>query len=113
MKKNRIRIHKITLESLNHPKNIHLLINPTEYKIVIRPIPPNIKDSLQISYKPDSDCEFYSTELMEQLSMLNNNLCSDNTYRIKGEILEEGRLALFHINRAELYEDHINLETKN
>ena len=104
MKKCRIRIHKTTLELLNRPKNIHILINPAEYKLVIRPTPPDIKDSLKISYKADSDCEFYSTELMEQLSRLRPELSTSRTYRIIGEIIEEKRIALFDINKAVIYD---------
>ena len=112
MKKNRIRIHKTTLELLNRPKNIHILINPNEYKLVIRPTPPDIKDSLKINYKADSDCEFYSTDLMEQLSRLKPQLFNFCTYRIIGEIVEEKRIALFDINKATIYEGTSNLESK-
>ena len=104
MKKNRIRIHKSTLELLKKPKNIHILINPTAYKLVIRPTPPDIKDSLKISYKADSDCEFYSTDLMEQLSRLKPQLSNSCTYRISGEIVGDKRIAIFDICNAAIYD---------
>ncbi len=113
MKKCRIRIHKATLELLNRPKNIHILINPEEYKLVIRPTPPDIKDSLKISYKADSDCEFYSTELMEQLSKLRPELGTSCTYRIIGELVEEKRIALFDINKAAIYDGPSINESKD
>ena len=112
MKKNRIRIHKSTLELLKYPKNIHILINPNEYKLVIRPTPPDIKDSLKINYKTDSDCEFYSTDLMDQLSRLKPQLLYSCTYRIIGEIVEEKRIALFDINKATIYEGTSSAESK-
>ncbi len=113
MKKNRIRIHKATLELLKRPRNIHILINPAEYKLVIRPTPPDVKDSLKISYKADSDCEFYSTDLMEQLSRLKPQLNNSCTYRIIGEIVEEKRIALFDINKAARYDGPISSECKD
>ena len=112
MKKKRIRIHKITLELLNYPENIHILINPEEKKLVIRPTPPDIKDSLKISYKNDIDCEFYSTDLMEQLSFLKPQLNTSKTYRIIGEIVETKKIALFDVNKAYIYEGQSIVENK-
>ncbi len=104
MKKHRIRIHKSTLEALMCPNNIHILINPVEYKLVIRPTPPDIKDSLKISYKTDSDCEFYSTDLMEKLTLLKPQFNNSCTYRIVGQIVEDKGIALFDITKATIYE---------
>ncbi len=107
MKKNRIRIHKATLDLLKKPQNIHILINPDTSSLVIRPTPDNIKDSLKISYRADSDCEFYSTDLMEQLLLLKPQLNTSCTYRIVGKIVSEKRIAIFDISEAALYDGSV------
>ena len=112
MKKNRIRIHKVTLDLLGKPKNKHILINPTEYNIIIRTTPPDTKDSLTISYKADSDCEFYSTDLMKQLSLLKPQLKKTCTYRILGETVNERRIVLFDINNATIVDGSVGNESK-
>ena len=51
LKKNRIRIYKSTLELLGKPRNIHILVNPADRKLIIRPTVPGKKASLKINYK--------------------------------------------------------------
>ena len=103
LKKNRIRIHKSTLELLGKPKNIHILVNPKKCKLIIKPTYPDKRASLKIIYKRDVECEFYSVILIRRLSKLlpqNNPEC---TYRIVGRIILHPNLALFDINDAVIY----------
>ncbi len=98
MKKKRIRIHKSTLDSLKRPENIMILINPDTYKIAICPTLSDVKDSLKVSYDSNMDCEYYSKELMVQLSGLKSSINRSYTYRIQGKI--DKNIAVFDINDA-------------
>lgn len=111
MKKKRIRIHKSTLESLNRPENIVILINPDTYKIAICPTLPDVKDSLKVSYDSNTDCEYYSKELMVQLSRLKTSINRSYTYRIRGKI--DKNIAIFDINDAVRYDPSTDTESKN
>ncbi len=110
MKKQRIRIHKKTLELLNNPEYVLILVNPHKSAIAVCPTDAGKKDTLKITYN-DSDCEYYSKELMTQLSRL--RLCIDRsyTYRIKGKVLNNGRIAIFDMNDAVRYSDPPDRET--
>ena len=100
MKKKRIRIHRSTLELLNNPSNIHILINPQPNKIALCPARPDTKDSIKLQYGTDIDCELYSTELMEQLSYLSPKIDFASTYRIIGEVIPDKGIALFDLTDA-------------
>jgi hypothetical protein len=113
MKKKRIRIHKSTLELLDNPTNIVILINPDKYKIMIRPVLPDVKDSLKVIYKTNADCEFYSKELMDQLSKLGSCINLSYTYRITGKAVPGKGIALFDINDAVRYGMPTDLEQKS
>ena len=104
MKKKRIRIHKTTLELLNRPENIMILVNPETYMIAICPALPNKKDSLKVIYDNNADCEYYSKELMEQLSWLKSSIKRTYTYRITGELSYDRKIAVFDINKAVRYD---------
>ena len=82
LKKNRIRIYKSTLELLGNPRYIHILINPTEQKLIIRPTVPGKKASLKVNYKNDPECAFYSTMLVNKLSGLLPRDDPEYSYRI-------------------------------
>ena len=110
MKKQRIRIHKKTLELLNNPEYVLILVNPHKSAIAVCPTDSEQKDSLKISYD-DSDCEYYSKELMTQLSKLRLFTDQSYTYRIKGNVLNNGRIAIFDMNDAVRYSDPPDQET--
>ena len=103
MKKKRIRIHKSTLDLLNKPENIVIMVNPDKNKIALCSTLPDVKDSLKVFYDNNSDCEYYSKELMEQLSRLKSCIDQSYTYRIYGKIVNS-ILAIFDINDAFRYD---------
>ena len=113
MKKKRIRIHRSTLELLNNPGNIHILINPQTNKIALCPARPGTKDSIKLQYGPDIDCELYSTELMAQLSYLSPKFDSTYTYRIIGEVIPDRDIALFDLTTATKLDASTKDETTN
>ncbi len=100
MKKKRIRIHKSTLELLNRPDNIMILVNPEVYMIAICPALSGKKDSLKVIYNNNIDCEYYSKNLMEQLSWLKSGIKHSYTYRIAGGLSDDGKIVVFDINNA-------------
>ncbi len=100
LKKNRIRIYKSTLELLGNPRYIHILINPAEQKLIIRPTVPGKKASLKVKYKNDTECAFYSTMLVNKLSGLLPQNDPECSYRISGRMIEEQGFALFDIATA-------------
>ncbi|MCR5331775.1 MAG: hypothetical protein K6E62_11415 [Lachnospiraceae bacterium] len=100
LKKNRIRIFKSTLELLGRPRNIHILVNPADRKLIIRPTVPDKKASLKINYKTVAECEFYSRQLIEHLSALLPQNDPEFSYRISGRLVPEQGFALFDIDTA-------------
>ncbi len=85
MKKNRIRIHKNTLMILEYPEFIYILVNPQKKRIAICKAKNTDKDVIHISPHRCSYCDIYSTELMEKISALNENIMSNLSYRLSGE----------------------------
>ncbi|SDJ31800.1 hypothetical protein SAMN04487760_10546 [Lachnospiraceae bacterium G41] len=85
MKKNRIRIHKNTLTMLDYPDYIYILVNPEKRKIAVCRANNTDKDVIHITSTHCSYCDIYSTELMEQISSLNENIISNLSYRLQGE----------------------------
>ena len=85
MKKNRIRIHKNTMKILDYPDYIYILVNPHKNKIAICPANNTDKDVIHITSGKRSYCDIYSTELMTQISSLNENIKSNLSYRLFGE----------------------------
>ena len=84
MKKNRLRIHKVTLNVLGNPEYIYILVNPQKKKIAICEARETDKDVIKIPSDRKAYCDFYSTELMTQISSLNENIVSNVSYRLTG-----------------------------
>ena len=85
MKKNRMRIHKNTMKTLDYPDYIYILVNPGTKKIVITKAKQSDKDAIHIPKGVRSYCDIYSTELMEKISELNENITINVSYRLSGE----------------------------
>ena len=101
-KKSRIRIHKETLEEIDHPHYIHILVNPGKLRLAIKASGRKTKDSLHVIYNSEKDCEFYSSELVEQLLVLANIANRNCTYRINGFKVSHCDTAVFPIENISL-----------
>ena len=77
-----------------------MLINPYNNTLAICPSTADVKDSLKVSYNTDTECEYYSLELMNQLAKLNPYLSSDHSYRIGGKTMFQEQLAVFNMKDA-------------
>ena len=101
-KKNRIRIHKLTLHMLGDPEYLQLLINPEKGMFALRGsfrgdhLAHRIK-KYQLS--PDNCYEIYSKNLMTALVSVNNDLCDDQSYRIYGEMIPTAGVVRFDLHR--------------
>ena len=98
LKKNRIRIHKLTLHLLGDPDYIQLLVNPDEGTISIRKRFPNdhLAHRVRSQELPDSTCcELYSTELMQSLRQVNEEWNNNCSYRLYGNINKREGIAWF------------------
>ena len=86
LKKNRIRIHKLTLHLLGDPDYIQLLVNPGTGIIAIRRsfsgdhLAHRIRQQTMI----DGSCELYSRDLLQTLRSVNTNWGNNCSYRIYG-----------------------------
>ncbi len=95
LKKNRIRIHRRTLQLIGSPEYIQLLVNPSASKIAIRR--SSRRDYLAHKVRMDAvDCiELYSSVLIENLMTVNSGLSWNRSYRLYGNIDAQAETALF------------------
>ena len=106
LKKNRIRIHKLTLHMLGDPEYIQLLVNPQDSMIAIRKSVRKDYLAHRVRYrKADSHyCyELYSTELLQALR-------HTGSYRIYGALNPRECLASFSMNECVLVDDTTRTE---
>ncbi len=108
MKKSRIRIHKHTLNLMNDPRYVIILINP-EHKTIGLRRSHKVPQAHRIISSPNKDCELYSKELFLKLSTLSPHLHSGGSYRIEGKMISEA-LAVFDLSNA--YEIAMSNEDK-
>lgn len=98
LKKNRIRIHKLTLHLLGDPDYIQLLVNPDEGTIAIRKSFPDDHLAHRVRFQelPEGTCcELYSTELMQSLRQVNEGWKNNCSYRLYGNINKREGIAWF------------------
>jgi hypothetical protein len=101
LKRNCIRIHRLTLHLLGDPEYIQLLINPESKKIALC---PSIKqDYLAHHVRPSllktKNCyELYSTDLMSTLRKFDCGWKGNCAYRIYGTMDRQQSIALFSMN---------------
>ena len=99
LKKNRIRVHKVTLHMLGDPDFIQLLVNPKSGLLAI-------KGTIPEDLLTDGNCyEIHSKELMRTLQKVRSDWRSNCSYRIYGECNESSGIALFPMKDIVLMED--------
>lgn len=101
LKRNCIRIHRLTLHLLGDPEYIQLLINPETRKIALRPtvkqdyLAHHVRPSL---LKTKNCYELYSTDLMNTLRKFDCGWKCNCAYRIYGIMDHQQSIALFSMN---------------
>lgn len=98
LKKQRIRIHSNTLQLLNNPAYIDLLVNPDRRILAVRASKKGYPFSHKIIYSPQQDHELYSKVLLKQLRLLHPGMKSNSTYRLCGRFLPDKDLVLFEMS---------------
>ena len=108
LKKNRLRVHKITLHLLDDPDNILLLINPETGVLAIKETIPADYLGLKIRKEmiTDGNCyEIYSKELFRALMAIRSDWEHNKSYRIYGECNNLSNVAFFRMKDIVLVED--------
>ena len=103
MKKNRIRVHRITLHLLGDPDYIQLLVNPDDKVVIIKKSKQEDRLSLHIRWKQLGEkqcCEFTSKSLLESIRSLQSDWVPDQTYKIYGNLYHNNALAAFPLNNS-------------
>ena len=108
LKKNRIRVHKVTLRALNDPDYILLLINPETGVLAIKETVSSDHLALKIRKEmlTDGNCyEIYSKDLFLALKSIRSDWESNKSYRIYGECNRQSQVAYFRMKDVVLVED--------
>lgn len=108
LKKNRIRVHRVTLRALNDPDYILLLINPETGVLAIKETVSSDHLALKIhkDMLTDGNCyEIYSKDLFRALKSIRSDWENNKSYRIYGECNRQSRVAYFRMKDVVLVED--------
>ena len=100
-KKDRIRVHKITLHLIGDPEYILLLVNPEERTIAIVKSEHSVPKAIRIPkliYADEHCFEIYSKTLLAGLMKLCAQWKNNKTYRIEGEVVRDGEVTVFNTN---------------
>ncbi len=101
MKQRLIRIHKTTIDSLNSPEYVQLLVNPKKRTIVV--MCSSKKDHLAHKVPYERLCSgkcftLYSTYLLKKLTSISGESNPDASYRIYGEHNPELNIVRFSLD---------------
>lgn len=113
LKKNRIRIHKLTLHMLGDPEYIQLLVNPCTHMIAVRKSVRQdyLAHHVRACYSDiRNSYELYSRELLQTLRQTNSELSNNRSYRIYGAINQKEGLASFSMQECVLVDDSARTE---
>jgi hypothetical protein len=100
-KKERIRIHRQTLNLMGRPEYIQLLVNPDKGMFALRGSfkGDHLAHRIRKSFFTSDNCyEIYSKHLMQALVRVNGGLLEDQSYRIYGEMIPMAGIARFDLN---------------
>jgi len=113
LKKNRIRVHKVTLHLLGDPDCIQLLVNPKTGMLAIRGTIPEDHLGLKIHKEmlTDGNCyEIHSKNLMQKLCSVRSDWENNCSYRIYGQCDPKSGVAQFPMKDIVLIEDVLTNE---
>ena len=119
LKKNRIRIHKITLHRLGDPKRVQLLFNPEKRELLISCPSKSISESQDEKVyfdKPGTDgtYQLYSSELIKRIQGVCPDLENKALYYACGKYVPSINAAIFQMDdciKDTRYEDKQNGRT--
>ena len=100
LKKNRIRVHKVTLHLIGDPDFIQLLVNPNSGMLAIKGTIPEDHLGLKVHKELLTDGNCYEIH-----SKVRSDWRSNCSYRIYGECNESSGIALFPMKDIVLMED--------
>lgn len=98
LKKNRIRVHKVTLELLGNPEYILLMVNPHSKVIALRCSAPEdyLAHRVDMELLTDGNCyELYSQTFINRLCKVNSDWKRNKCYRIYGHLAMQNSIACF------------------
>lgn len=103
MKKKRIRIHKVTLKSLDNPEYIQLLINPEEQILVLLSGSKSDHLAHKVNYEKlkNNCCELYSLDLIRAINTVVPQLNQKTSYRFTGDLVAKHNLVRFALTDPE------------
>ena len=104
MAKNRIRVHRATLETLHFPEYVLLIVNPAEKTIGIMPGKMNDPGAHRVKTQSvlGKNCyELYSTGLTRQLRYVCDDWLPGGKYLMVGFLLPGERVVCFPMENAE------------
>ena len=104
-KKERIRIHRQTLNLMGRPEYIQLLVNPEQGMFALRGSfkGDHLAHRIRKSFFTSDNCyEIYSKHLMQQLVRVNSELLEDQSSRIYGEMVPMAGIARFNLHNLVL-----------
>ena len=93
---------------LNDPRYIYIWVNPQEKSIAICVCGNDNKDAVKVL--PKRECEIYSSELFSELGRLQENWCTDCTYRVEGIVLNSKKMAVFQLSDNAKCSDRLSKE---
>ena len=105
LKKNRIRIHKITLRQMGNPEYIQLLVNPAAQSMIIRGCAAGDKfcQKVRMQHLNSDYCyELYSTELLNSMKSVASGWEDKHSDRIYGSYNRVLDAALFILRDFEI-----------
>ena len=105
-KRNLIRIHKATLDLLEQPEYIQLLVNPDDRTIAIMKGISSDVLAHRVYYdriKKGQSCELYSMNLLQNLMSISSQCETMKAYRIYGNFLPDYEIVKFSIDECVLF----------
>lgn len=100
LKKNRIRVHKVTLELLGNPEYILLMVNPHSQVIALQCSDPHdyLAHRVNMELLTDGNCyELYSQKFINRLCKVNSEWKRNRCYRIYGHLDNFNNVACFRM----------------
>lgn len=114
LKKNRIRIHKVTLHLLGNPDYIQIMVNPESAAIALKASCSTDFRAERIRWATINGhrcCEFYSKYLIHSLRGVCFDMKDSQTYRIRGTLIPSEGLARFSMKNMEIVDEALELRT--
>ena len=102
-KKYGIRIHKGLFRKLGEPRNIQLLVNPTERRVAIQTASNDYSGGrthriTEKRMQSDHSYEIYSREFIQKLRELAPEIEENHAYRLTGDVIDSLKIAIFSLD---------------